>query len=306
MIKSITAENYLGEKIKIKLTDMDPDHGLLVKSVRGLGPAKADISTTTLSGYDGSLYNSARVNPRNIVMEFYFTNSPRIEDARQRTYQYFPLKKPVNLTIETDNRVVETVGYVESNEVDLWSQAEFNQVSLICPDPYFYALDEITTLLWGSNPTFEFPFSNEIGTSPVGTKNLEFSQIEITTDKVIYYDGEVDTGVNISIRCLGPLGNIIMYNMGTQETMKVDTAMIATITGEPVKYGDEILINTKKGSKSIQLLRSGLYTNIFNCLRRDTDWFTLSKGDNYFKYFIESGENNAIITIKHKNAYEGV
>ena len=36
-----------------------------------------------------------------------------IEDLRQKSHK-FPLKKSVELTIETDNRYVKTTGYVES------------------------------------------------------------------------------------------------------------------------------------------------------------------------------------------------
>ena len=54
MIKSITITNYLGESIKIFLAQDNPDHGLLIKSIEGLGPAKANINTTNLATNDGS------------------------------------------------------------------------------------------------------------------------------------------------------------------------------------------------------------------------------------------------------------
>jgi len=70
--------------------------------------------------------------------------------------------------------------------------------------------------------------------------------------------------------------------------------------------GMDIIIVTTKGNKSIQFLREGVYTNIFNALDRDSDWFTLSKGDNMFAYTAEVGEANLQFRIDNKIAYEGV
>ena len=78
MIRSVTVTNYLGEWVKITLADDRPEHGLLIKSIEGLGPAKANINTTYLATNDGSLYNSARLEERNIVMQLYFSDAPRI------------------------------------------------------------------------------------------------------------------------------------------------------------------------------------------------------------------------------------
>ena len=57
MIKSLTVRNYIGEKITITLTDADPDHGLYVKSMTGLGPPKAVINTSEFAVIDGNLFN---------------------------------------------------------------------------------------------------------------------------------------------------------------------------------------------------------------------------------------------------------
>ena len=54
------------------------------------------------------------------------------------------------------------------------------------------------------------------------------------------------------------------------------------------------------------LLRNGLYTNILNCLDRDSDWFQLSKGDNLFAFVAEEGTSNLQFRIQNKIVYEGV
>ena len=67
MIYSIVVTNYLGDRIKLELGKPDVS-GFLIKSITGLGPAKANVNTTEVSTNDGSLFNSARLSQRNIVL----------------------------------------------------------------------------------------------------------------------------------------------------------------------------------------------------------------------------------------------
>ena len=115
MIKSVTVTNYLGESLKMELTN-PYDSGIAITDITGIGPGKADINVTELTSSDGSLYNSARLGTRNIVMTLRFMIAPDIETVRQKSYKYFPIKKELILTFETDNRSCYIAGYVESNE----------------------------------------------------------------------------------------------------------------------------------------------------------------------------------------------
>jgi hypothetical protein len=305
MIKSITITNYLGESIKIFLAQDNPDHGLLIKSIEGLGPAKANINTTNLATNDGSLYNSARLDSRNILIKFLFGFAPTIEDSRQRTYRYFPIKKPLEFLIETDNRIAKTSGYVESNEPDIFSKDESNSISIICPDPYFYSAGENgtnTTIFYGTEPLFEFVFSNE----SLDESMIEFGAIENETEKTVYYDGDAEIGIVITIHALGEARNITIYNTGTREVMRIDTTKIQEITGSGIIAGDDIIISTVRGEKTITLLRGGHYINILNALDKGSDWFTLTKGDNVFAYVAEYGSENLQFKIENKIIYEGV
>ncbi len=305
MIKSITVTNYLGEWVKINLTDDDPEHGLLVKSIEGLGPAKANINTTDLATNDGSLYNSARLDERNIVLQLYFADAPRIEDARQNTYKYFPIKKFLEFLVETDNRIVKTNGYVESNEPDIWSDLESNQISIVCPDPYFYSAGENglnVTIFYGVEPLFEFAFDN----NSLDEDLIEFGSIENQTERSVYYDGDAEIGITITIHAIGEARNITIYNTGTREIMKIDTDKLEELTGSGIIAGDDIIISTVRGEKSIRLLRRGRYTNILNCLDKGSDWFQLAKGDNIFAYVAEYGSENLEFKIENRIIYEGV
>src|SRR5574339_645339 len=113
MINSITITNHRSESVVLELRSPESS-GLFIQGVDGLGPSKATINTSESLSLDGSTFNSARKEQRNIVLKLGFLENPTIEDSRQSTYKYFPLKKRIKLTIETDNKTVQTFGYVES------------------------------------------------------------------------------------------------------------------------------------------------------------------------------------------------
>lgn len=307
MIYSIVVTNYLGDRIKLELGKPDVS-GFLIKSITGLGPAKANVNTTEVSTNDGSLFNSARLSQRNIVLDMVFINTvygESIEDLRQKSYKYFPLKKSVELTIETDNRYVKTTGYVESNEPNIFSSQEGTQISIICPDPYFYSAGEDgnnVTNFYSIDPMFEFPFSNESLDEPL----LVFGEIQIKTEGVITYHGDSEIGVMIYIHAIGPATNINIYNTETREVMRINTEKISLLTGKGIVASDDIVINTAKGEKSITLIREGVSYNILNCLDKNTDWFMLAKGDNIFAFTADSGVTNLQFRVENKVIYEGV
>lgn len=211
MVKSITVTNYLGVTETLVLRENEPEHGLIVQNVTGLGPVKADINTMSLATVDGSLFNSARLGERYVTLNLLFDYAPTIEASRQRTYQLFPVKKPVTLVIETDRRTLQVSGYVESNDPDIFSSLEGCQISIKCPDPYMYTAGENgikTVVFYGIEPEFEFEFSNESDT----TKLLKMGTIEDKSEKDIFYDGDSEVGITITIHSSGEAGDITIYN----------------------------------------------------------------------------------------------
>lgn len=306
MIKSVTVTNYLGDSIKLEL--MRPEKsGFIVKSINGLGPSNASINTTEVSTNDGALFNSARLSKRNIVFKLLFmnTDTETIEDIRQKTYKYFPMKKDVTLLIETDNRLVSTTGYVETNEPNIFDSKEGSTISIVCPDPFFYSAGKNgtnETVFYGIQAVFEFPFENNSLDEPL----LEFGRIMNQTENVITYYGDSEIGLTITIHAIGEATNITIYNTGTREKLAIETDKLAALTGSGIIAGDTITITTMKGRKGIILLRNGKVINILNCLKKGSNWFTLAKGDNIFAYTAETGSSNLQFRMENKIIYDGV
>ena len=331
MIKSITVTNHLNESIKLEL-GFPERSGFLIQEISGLGPVKADINVSELSSVDGSIYNSARLPSRNIVFNLVLLESPTIEDTRQKSYKYFPIKKRVRLLIETTNRTAEIFGYVESNEPIIFSRQETTQISIVCPNPYFYSEGKKITTFTGFEKVFSFPFSNE---AEFFYKYLRDSDSELILDssgnpiqstvydylsdkllimgniiknqiQTILYDGDSEIGLNIEIHSVGTAEHVRIYNVDTLENMKIDTDKLIALTGQPIIMGDSIFISTIKGDKSIQLLREGVYYNIINCLDRDATWMFLRKGDNVFAFDAEEGGANLYLRIINQVIYQGI
>lgn len=304
MIKSITVTNHLNESIKLEL-GFPERSGFLIQEISGLGPVKADINVSELSSLDGSIYNSARLPSRNIVFNLVLLESPTIEDTRQKSYKYFPVKKRVRLLIETTNRTAEIFGYVESNEPIIFSRQETTQISIVCPNPYFYSAGpkgkQITSFT-GFEKAFSFPFSNEA----LSDKLLIMGNLLKNQLQTVLYEGDSEIGFNIEIHSVGTAEHVRIYNVDTLENMKIDTDKLIALTGQPIIMGDSIFISTIKGDKSIQLLREGVYYNIINCLDRDATWMFLRKGDNIFAFDAEEGGGNLYFRIINQVIYQGI
>lgn len=301
MIKSITVTNHLGDMLTMELTRPELS-GLIVESVTGLGPPKATINTTEIATLDGASYNGARANSRNIVLSviMYGTSA---EDSRHLTYKYFPVKKRVRLDITTDIRTCYTYGYVESNEPNIFSAQESAQISILCPDPFFYSSDGAESIVFsGIAPMFEFPFENDSLTENL----LIMSEILRIRSKTIFYNGDVDIGMLITIHATDNVKNITIYNITTQEKIVVDTDVIKTLTGTEYGKGDDIIISTVTGQKYARLLRGGVYTNIINAIDKSSDWPIVYKGENTFAYMAESGVDDIELSLTFVPTYEGV
>ncbi len=300
MIESFTVTNHLGESLTIELTSPEQS-GFIVLGADGLGPAKADIALIERANIDGSLFNSARVTSRNVVLRFRFMGDD-IEAIRQKSYKYFPIKRNITFKIDTDNRTSVGTCYVESNEPDIFSSEEGCQISLIFPDSYLYDHFQQTTVFSSQTDLFEFPFSNESVVSPL----LEFSELNIETTKTVIYSGDASTGILIHIHANGAASNITITETQTLDQIAIDSTKLVATVGSDISAGDDIWISTVQGDKYASLIRASTTYNILNCLGTSPAWFQLERGDNVFAYSATAGLGNLEFEIYNETAYEGI
>ena len=301
MINSIEVINYLGESEVFELARPEK-LGLAIKNIDGLGPGKANINTTSLASHDGSVFDTAHLGNRNIVITFLILQYENtIEQARLLTYKYFPIKKEVTLIFHTDNRDVSIKGRVESNEPNIFSKDEETKISIICTDPYFYDLDTLKESFSTLSPMFEFPLETN------QENPIIFGDIVQFAEGNIVYSGDADTGIIMRIHATGTISGLTIFNLSTNEQFSISDSGIQTITGDHIIEGDDIEICTIKGQKQITLIRSGVAYNILNAIDKNVDWFTLKKGDNIFSYTVGEGDTSDLqFVIESSILYEGI
>lgn len=252
-----------------------------ILSIAGLNPPSAHLNTSSVSGMDGAMFNSARLNTRNIVITAKINGD--VEQNRQNLYTYCPTKEKVRFYFTNNNRNVYIDGYVENVECDLFTNDERMQISIICPQPYF--MDMSDTQVNGSSVTalFTFPFTIELGTP------IPFSQYVIDNTIDLYNDSENEIGVIIDIDVAEAVDTILIRNTGTGDTFTLSYDF---------EEDDHITIDTIKGQKSVTLLRNGIYSNLFSAMQRGSVFFQLASGDNFFSYVVDGdATNNNDITI---------
>lgn len=275
----------------ITLTQNESNYQII--NIEGLNPPNAQINLSTIAGLDGAKFNSSILETRNIVI--YVKLNGEIEKNRINLYNYVPTKDWCKFYYENENRNVYIDCYVESVEVNPFSNNEIMQISLICPQPYFKDLDEIISDISKVLNAFKFPFSiNENEPIPI-------SIIENNRITNVYNNSESETGLIITVEVLGKVNKILIRNTGTGDTFTINNT-------DGFIAGDTITINTNKGEKSVTLSRNGAVNNLFGKLVFGSIFFQLSIGDNLFSYLIDNGANDdkVHVNFKHRTIYRGV
>lgn len=262
-----------------------------VINIEGLNPVGATINTYKIGVSDGEHYNSSYVNMRNIVLYIVPKNkSNDIETNRLALYKYFRPKHKIRLYFQHGSRDVFIDGYVETVEISLYSQLEQFQISVICPQPYFLDISTAQGDFTQIENLFEFPFAIE-------EEGIEFSRFGQIDDIYINNDGEVETGLIISLYAFGSASGIELYLNDTQYFKLGDLSL---------ETGDILTINTNKGEKSVTLLRNGTEINCINYVSKGSTWFTLDIGENKISKIIQSGMESVNIDVSYYIKYIGV
>ena len=261
-------------------------------SITGLDQPPAQVNLTSVAGLDGSKFNSAKLDTRNLVITLKLNGE--VEKNRLELYRFFRTKELCTFYYKTESLDVYIKGYVETVECVLFSEAETMQISIICPYPYFSSINQVIASISNLVAGFTFPFSIEYDTP------IAFSTYVIHSVTDVYNASGAETGLTIEVDILD----------NSVEDVKIQN----TVSGEfiEVNYdfsaGDKLIITTIKGQKGIHLIRNGAESNIFGALQQGSTFIQLGVGDNYFGYSVDNGarDDKVYITFKYYNLYRGV
>lgn len=276
-------ENEYGERL-----ELTNNKNYTVYQIDGLNPPDAIINTTPVANFDGSRFNSSRTNERNIVI--YLTIEGDCETNRINLYRYVRTKRYVKFYYKNSARDVYAEGYVENMQIAIFGMKQSVQISILCPQPFFKAVDTSIVDFSTIVPLFVFPFAYEEAGAP-------FSELEINAQKSIINNGDVINGVIIKIKAAGAALNPTIYNLTQNQYFKLNIEMAE---------GDELTINTNKSHKEITLLHDGEESNVINDMDIGSEWFQLLSGDNIFTYGADEFPQNLTCTFIHADEFEGV
>ena len=120
------------KNVQLELSEYN---GFALTDVQGLPPAPSNVNITKTAGGDGSIFNSAMIPQRNIVLTLYVL--PNIEAHRNALYAFFVPNSVITLLISTGTRTAQISGIVESFDGTFFTAAEMFTISILCPQPFF-------------------------------------------------------------------------------------------------------------------------------------------------------------------------
>ena len=300
---SLIAKNKYGETVELT---HNPAYD--ITEIDGIDPAEAVINVSKNAGADGSVFNSAYVNDRQITITLCVNHPTEIN--RIALYQFFKPKFPVTLYYKNASRDVYINGYVQGVQIGFFEKKQTIQIVITCPMPFFNGSSVRVQSFSDIENLFEFPFSVEMinnaimGVGVVGTARLseavtgiEFSRIIEDREATIVNYGDVETGGIIRIYADGTVVTPKIFNTKTNEYFILNTTLIGA---------DEVIINTRRGEKSVTLLRSGVKSNIVGTIAPGSSWFQLAPGNNTFMLGADASAENMQVTFEIINQYEGV
>ena len=269
--------------------------GILIESIEGIYAFTGEVKTSPYSQTHGDRYKSSRVLKRNIVVIGKIFDD--FWDNRQLLYRIFRPGSVGEFCYTEPDRSNRYINYyVESCDIDQDPFRGQYQISLICPDPFFYAEkpEHIDLASWLSDFTFEHDFlaeGEELG-------HRETSMIQ-EVDNLNGVDG---IGMKITLTASGDVTNPYVYLYETGERITIGT----NDNPYTLTSAKRVEIETTTGKKNVLQFANNVQTRINEYLDPDSSFFQLKAGKNTIGYNAAAGSNFLNVHIEYKMRYLGV
>ena len=184
-----------------------------------------------------------------------------------------------------------TVKYGTSEKENNDTIVQF-QIKGTCADPLFSEINGSKETIAATIATFHFPL---IMSTNLYERGIVFGYRQPSLTAKVTNKGAVEVGMKIVFKAIGELTNPRLIDVDTREFVAIEKNMVA---------GEEIVINTNVGEKSIQgKIGNEDYSNYFMYKDLDSTWLQLRLGDNLFRYDADSGLDNLEVYLYFYNKY---
>ena len=235
-----------------------------IRNIDGLDPVTASIGLQPYGSTDGEAFTGSNVLSRNLVLTLHPNPDWNLwspEALRRLLYSYFMPKQAVRLELQSDDMEdLEITGVVESLTANMFSDDPEVQASIICPDPYFTAVDP--QIISGD-----------------------------TTDAIldIEYLGSVPTGIQVKVEQVsGTNPNELSIQIGNPDLtfFKVAAPNIITST----KYFHMSSLPMSKYAETVNE-NTGVSTSLLSnfVTEEGSEWPLLQPGTNQFQVTSDNG-----------------
>lgn len=240
----------------------------------------------------GTTWNGTSIGQRDLTIKGTITDN--IQENRLLLYDMFPLNSEGTLYYyegDIERKITCLVEKVSIPEKKGFTR-DFS-ISLVCPNPRFYALAATILSMATWIPAFKFklviPKNKGI---KFGTKNTtSMGTTENTT--------EIDYGMTIKFKANDTVKNPYLFNVTTRDIIQIEKTMSA---------GDQIIITTHIDNKNVIYKNAvtGEEENINYLIMYGSKYLQVPSGTNTFRSGADSGEDNLETTIEFLPEYEAV
>lgn len=288
--RSITCSNDDGFSITFGERGLTP---FLLVNAEGVYFAdnKVTISENTMT--DGGAYQGSIAKVRNIVLT--------LKDLTSHVYNrnlidaLFKSGLPGTLVFKEDQNERQIKYYVESVDSTGESGARTYTVSLLCPDPFFYAMEDVTLFMSAWIASFEFIHEFIESGEELGYRSLK------KLSKVTNENAADNIGMDIVIYANGDVTNPSVTRIESDETITVGTTTKPLVMAS----GDTVRITTSDNDKHVYLTHEGITTEINQYLTEDSVFIQLMRGENTIGYDADSGVDSMVVQITYRLKYTG-
>lgn len=249
------------------------------------------ISENTMT--DGGAYQGSVAKIRNIVLT--------VQDLSDHTYNrnllsaLFKSGQTGTLVFHEEENDRKIEYYVESITSTGQASSRTYQISLLCPDPFFYALNNVNVMLSAWLKDFEFVHQFPEGREEFGYRSNErLKNIENQNAA----DG---IGMTITIAVSGTVQNPSVIRVESNEAITVGSSLYPF----NMLAGDTLTITTADNDKHVYLTRNGVTTEVNQYITEDSTFIQLQRGDNNIGYSATVGDDAMTVVISYRLKYAG-
>jgi hypothetical protein len=283
--RKITCTNKDGVSITFTEEGFEP---FLLMSIEGVYDSENEVTMSNHTMIDGATYQGSIKRPRNIVLTF--RDEPNFAENRASLDELFKDGEEGTFLYEDsegDKRII--TYYVENTTSEGTHSSRIHTVSLLCPDPFFYAVNDAVLRMAEWNGLFEFPHEffqwEEIG-----------YRSHVKMRSILNKNAMDNIGMIIQIYANDTVVNPWIIIVEQNKRIKVggngrDLTMVA---------GDILEIRTVTGDKHVYFTHEGVKEEINYMVTGDSEYIQLKRGWNNVGYDADSGSENMTIRLTYR------